>query len=228
MGLFDLFKKKSPVQPAAHNRSPIRTEKANDVPPEIRLAEAMQYIQMMKDSIQLISTTLYCKTFFYRYDFALENAEKVLRLSKGLRNEKEAQDMLDVLQKDRVNITNAFLYRCFEAGKIQFVEKDIVPYWDKVPQESREFLQDLLEYQRLTKKSQQSMGTTAILAGFVGAQLMSDLTKKSNHGRHCNGDCANCPPHYGYRYGRWYYGHGHQRGCERGGNGGATGRTYRD
>ena len=44
----------------------------------------------------------------------------------------------------------------------------------------------------------------------------------------CNGDCDNCPDHYGYRYGRWYYGHGHQHGCERGGNGGATGRTYRD
>ena len=44
----------------------------------------------------------------------------------------------------------------------------------------------------------------------------------------CNGDCDNCPPHYGYRYGRWYYGHGHQHGCERGGNGGASGRTYRD
>ncbi len=34
----------------------------------------------------------------------------------------------------------------------------------------------------------------------------------------CNGDCANCPPHYGYRYGRWYYGHDHVRGCEFGGN----------
>lgn len=34
----------------------------------------------------------------------------------------------------------------------------------------------------------------------------------------CNGDCANCPPHYGYRYGRWYYGHGHTHGCEFGGN----------
>ena len=44
----------------------------------------------------------------------------------------------------------------------------------------------------------------------------------------CNGDCDNCPAHYGYRYGRWYYGHGHQHGCERGGNGGASGRTYRD
>lgn len=31
-------------------------------------------------------------------------------------------------------------------------------------------------------------------------------------------DCANCPPHYGYRYGRWYYGHGHIYGCQRGGN----------
>lgn len=29
---------------------------------------------------------------------------------------------------------------------------------------------------------------------------------------------ANCPPHYGYRYGRWYYGKGHQYGCEFGGN----------
>ena len=35
---------------------------------------------------------------------------------------------------------------------------------------------------------------------------------------HCTGDCANCPPHYGYRYGRWYYGHGHVHGCEFGGN----------
>lgn len=47
-------------------------------------------------------------------------------------------------------------------------------------------------------------------------------------GGHCDGDCANCPAHYGYRYGRWYYGHGHQWGCSRGGNGGRTGRTLRD
>ena len=51
-------------------------------------------------------------------------------------------------------------------------------------------------------------------------------TKKK--GRHCDGDCANCPAHYGYRYGRWYYGHGHQWGCERGGDGGQRGLTLRD
>lgn len=50
---------------------------------------------------------------------------------------------------------------------------------------------------------------------------------KKRNGR-CDGDCANCPPHYGYRYGRWYYGRGHRYGCQRGGNGGASGRCYRD
>ena len=36
--------------------------------------------------------------------------------------------------------------------------------------------------------------------------------------------CANCPPHYGYRYGRWYYGHDHVHGCEFGGNKGSGSR----
>lgn len=39
----------------------------------------------------------------------------------------------------------------------------------------------------------------------------------------CDGDCSHCPPHYGYRYGRWYYGHDHTYGCERGGNRGGGG-----
>ena len=52
-------------------------------------------------------------------------------------------------------------------------------------------------------------------------------SKKKSSGI-CDGDCSSCPPHYGYRHGRWYYGHGHQHGCQCGGNGGATGKCYRD
>ena len=47
--------------------------------------------------------------------------------------------------------------------------------------------------------------------------LFEDNTNREHPG-HCTGDCANCPPHYGYRYGRWYYGHDHSEGCEFGGN----------
>lgn len=57
---------------------------------------------------------------------------------------------------------------------------------------------------------------TKLLLAFGIAGELSDHAKKHN-GR-CTGDCAHCPPHYGYRYGRWYYGHHHQHGCEYGGN----------
>lgn len=57
---------------------------------------------------------------------------------------------------------------------------------------------------------------TALTAFAAGSALAGRDRKK--HDGHCDGDCANCPSHYGYRYGRWYYGKGHQYGCEFGGN----------
>lgn len=62
-------------------------------------------------------------------------------------------------------------------------------------------------------------GTLAAILAGVSAGASSSQGKRHN-GR-CNGDCANCPPHYGYRYGRWYYGHDHVHGCEFGGNRGS-------
>ncbi len=64
--------------------------------------------------------------------------------------------------------------------------------------------------------------------GFVGALFLAFLgvggkKKKGYHNGHCDGDCAHCPPHYGYRYGRWYYGRHHQYGCQFGGNHGGGG-----
>ena len=48
--------------------------------------------------------------------------------------------------------------------------------------------------------------------------IFFDDQKPKKHSGKCDGDCKNCPPHYGYRYGRWYYGHSHSEGCEFGGN----------
>jgi len=64
------------------------------------------------------------------------------------------------------------------------------------------------------------------LLAVLSILFSGDSGHRDSH--HCDGNCDACPAHYGYRYGRWYYGHGHQRGCERGGNGGRSGRTYRD
>lgn len=59
----------------------------------------------------------------------------------------------------------------------------------------------------------------SLFAAIAGVSAASNQGQRHN-GR-CNGDCAHCPPHYGYRYGRWYYGHDHQHGCEFGGNKGS-------
>ncbi len=62
----------------------------------------------------------------------------------------------------------------------------------------------------------------------LGLPMSISNNNHKHNTSHCDGDCANCPPHYGYRYGRWYYGHGHRHGCQRGGNGGYTGKTLQD
>lgn len=54
-------------------------------------------------------------------------------------------------------------------------------------------------------------------ADYTDALFLDETVRNSHKGR-CDGDCANCPPHYGYRYGRWYYGHDHVEGCQFGGN----------
>lgn len=51
----------------------------------------------------------------------------------------------------------------------------------------------------------------------LGAALLG-APGDDGHGGRCTGDCAHCPPHFGYRCGRWYYGHDHVYGCEFGGN----------
>ena len=59
--------------------------------------------------------------------------------------------------------------------------------------------------------------------GFFAALLglTSNTGSAPRHPGRCTGDCAHCPAHYGYRYGRWYYGHHHTHGCEFGGNDGS-------
>ena len=64
----------------------------------------------------------------------------------------------------------------------------------------------------LSSLSSSPLGSRSYSSGSIRS------SQKKKHSGKCDGDCANCPPHYGYRYGRWYYGHSHSEGCVFGGN----------
>lgn len=76
--------------------------------------------------------------------------------------------------------------------------------------------EDVLEENISPANNQPQKISKTSLLGLLAAVF--GVRKKTEH--QCDGDCANCPEHYGYRYGRWYYGHGHTHGCEFGGNSG--------
>ena len=56
--------------------------------------------------------------------------------------------------------------------------------------------------ERQMKPQKKSGGLLQFLWGLVTG---ASTTSAKKHDGHCDGDCANCPDHYGYRYGRWYY-----------------------
>lgn len=60
-----------------------------------------------------------------------------------------------------------------------------------------------------------------LFTALIGAAHDAGAPQSKQRSGRCSGDCAHCPPHYGYRYGRWYYGHDHVGGCEFGGNRGS-------
>ena len=109
---------------------------------------------------------------------------------------------------------------------LQLCEKGNIP----VPEDLREdvfweleeeFIEDeeIIEYPKQKKIG--FFGHAFAILAAIGS--VSSSNKNNRHSGRCDGDCANCPPHYGYRYGRWYYGKGHVHGCQFGGNRGNGG-----
>ena len=108
---------------------------------------------------------------------------------------------------------------CFDLGSdSSFTEEDMANFEANI-----EILCNNLEQLYPTtpvKPKRKKLGFLGTLLVILGAFAGAGSGKKKKDTGHCDGDCANCPAHYGYRYGRWYYGHGHRYGCQRGGNGG--------
>lgn len=137
------------------------------------------------------------------------------------------QAILDMPSSDLEDL----LYRKAVGFGVRFTASELedMGRWDAIPEESDEPDEAEPAIRQSWEKPgppKSGLGFWATLSVFFLSLFGFDKSKKDTGC--CDGDCENCPPHYGYRYGRWHYGHGHQHSCERGGNGCATGRMCRD
>ena len=107
--------------------------------------------------------------------------------------------------------------------------EDIFSELGRAAQDAADAINNLADdIKRQPKPKKQKLGFWGALALLFGLSSSSSPTSSSSgsswssskkkHSGRCDCDCANCPPHYGYRYGRWYYGHSHSEGCVFGGN----------
>ncbi len=110
------------------------------------------------------------------------------------------------------------IYMLIDDASFERISKkqNIDIFADNEPDELPELeFEDEPEY---TLPQQKKSGFFSTLFAVATGISLAGSSKEKHHNGRCNGDCANCPPHYGYRYGRWYYGHDHVHGCEFGGN----------
>jgi len=92
--------------------------------------------------------------------------------------------------------------------------------------ENVQILDNMIQQEEARRRAKPGFGTFLLAALAAFGRSSSTKNKRNRtrpHSGRCDGDCANCPPHYGYRYGRWYYGRHHQYGCQYGGNRGGGG-----
>lgn len=149
-------------------------------------------------------------------------AEEAVRNSIMKLSEADMEELYGYISEEQ--ITDICKQRKFQLPEDMRDEEDEEDFEEEIeenePEEyiEEEPIEEIVPPQRKPRGGFLSM----LFAGLAGAS--EGISEAQNrHNSRCNGDCVHCPPHYGYRYGRWYYGHDHSHGCEFGGNKGSGG-----
>lgn len=136
----------------------------------------------------------------------------------------------DVIEWTCLEISDDVLKRMALAVDGKFTDEQAEDLYNRLPEtEYREVAEkfnldlheEVFEVEQICNAPKPKLGFFGTLFAVIAGVGAASKHSHNTHNGRCNGDCANCPPHYGYRYGRWYYGHDHVHGCEFGGNRGS-------
>lgn len=105
---------------------------------------ASQFYDMLAESLSLMDTTLYPKTFFGRYKDALFNAKKFLEYSHRWRHRVAVRDVIHDLTEHRTAKIEGFVYRCYLKDKLYFIKDELLSGQYDIPSDVVDYVEQLL------------------------------------------------------------------------------------
>lgn len=142
MGLFDIFKKK-PIPPNVYPMTQDTNLRVHRLPTRAELVQIEQLHDSMCESLTLINTTVYPKTYFHRYNLAIQQAEVLLTRYGRHKYNGVAAQTLQFLHSGKPALTNSFFDRCDKAGKLPFIRNDLLAVRSEIPDESFAYFETL-------------------------------------------------------------------------------------
>ena len=118
--------------------------------PDYRTGHIAWIHDSMVDSVELLWLTSNPETFFSRYQLAIKQAWEVVEADRFGFHGNQAKQVLKVLNKHKAVIVNAFLKRCYKAGKFPYKQDEIIANRMNMPAESYEYF---LQLQKNTANS---------------------------------------------------------------------------
>lgn len=112
--------------------------------PDYRTGHIAWVHDSMVDSVELLWLTSNPETFFPRYQLAIKQAWEVVEADRFGFHGKQAKQVLKVLYNQKPVIVNAFLKRCYDAGKFSYKKEELLANCKNMPKESYEYFLQLL------------------------------------------------------------------------------------
>lgn len=104
-----------------------------------------RFLQILKESLEIMEQTTNPGTFFSRYDTAVDMAESILETSYIDEHIAYAEEVLDVLLSEQDRIAIDFVNRCKAKGNLWFVKDALLENDTVFSEEAKVYLLEVLE-----------------------------------------------------------------------------------
>ena len=105
----------------------------------------MENKRVLYDSVDVISTTIHPKTFFYRYNLAISKIDEILSVCHSENIIEELTQLYEDLTENKSDYIIDMIDRAKERGRLHSIASEVYECIEEMTDESFEYFNDLIE-----------------------------------------------------------------------------------